>query len=175
MIYIRYRLGLLNLSSARRPLNPLAGFSREELFQLGEESFRRGTAGDLYPEMRKLIGTLRGDGKEVILASTSFHFLLAPLARELDATGLVCSELEYQGGVATGQIAGEPCYAEEKARRTSSYFDSRGLDLASASFYSDSHHDRPLLDLVSAPVAVNPDWRLKLHARKCGWELLQLE
>ena len=172
---MRYRLGLLNLSSARRPLNPLAGFTRDTLFELGEESFRRGTAGDIYPEMRRLVEELRQNGEEVILASTSFHFLLAPLARELGATGLVCSELEYQDGVATGQIGGEPCYAEEKARRTARYFDSRGLDLSAASFYSDSHHDRPLLDAVAAPVAVNPDWRLKRHARKHGWKLLQLE
>lgn len=172
-LYARYRLGILDIRDVNRPVEPLTGMSEERLRELGEESFERGTKGDLFTEMNELLAKLRRQGQEVLLASTSFRFLLAPLARHLGANGLVCSELEMSGGIATGHMAGEPCYAEEKAEKTAAYCAARGLDLSEAAFYTDSHHDLPLLSRVATPVAVHPDFRLRLRARKEGWEILR--
>jgi HAD superfamily hydrolase (TIGR01490 family) len=171
--YARYRLGLLDVNDVKRPLAPLAGLTEERLRELGEESFERRTRGDLFLEMEDLLEELRRQGREVVLASTSFRFLLEPLARHLGATGLVCSELEISRGVATGEIAGDPCYAEEKARRTAEYCKARGLSLDRAAFYTDSHHDLPLLTRVAAPVAVHPDLRLRIKARREEWPILR--
>ncbi|MFP4302720.1 MAG: HAD family hydrolase [Spirochaetaceae bacterium] len=170
--YARYRLGILESNDVKRPLAPLTGLTEERLDALGEESFELGTRGDLFPEMEELLRELRRQGREVLLASTSFRFLLEPLARYLGATGLVCSELEISQGIATGEIDGEPCYGEEKARRTAAYCKARGIDLGSAAFYSDSHHDLPLLTRVATPVVVNPDLRLRLTAHREGWPIL---
>lgn len=174
-LYARYRLGLLAIGDVRRPVEPLAGISETRLRELGEESFERGTRGDLFREMSELLAELRRKDREVLLASTSFRFLLEPLARHVDATGLVCSELEMSDGFATGHIAGEPCYAGEKAERTAAYCAARGLELSSAAFYTDSHHDLPLLTRVATPVAVHPDVRLRIHARREGWQVLRPE
>jgi len=38
----------------------------------------------------------------------------------------------------------------------------------------DSHNDLPLLELVSMPVAVDPDPTLESHARERGWPILRL-
>jgi phosphoserine phosphatase len=40
-------------------------------------------------------------------------------------------------------------------------------------FYSDSTSDLPLLEAVSDPVAVAPDQRLRAHALKAGWPILE--
>jgi phosphoserine phosphatase len=46
-----------------------------------------------------------------------------------------------------------------------------GIDLAHSSFYSDSYNDLPMLHRVGVPVAVNPDGRLRRHARRAGWRI----
>jgi phosphoserine phosphatase len=46
-----------------------------------------------------------------------------------------------------------------------------GLDLARCSAYSDSYNDLPMLSLVGDPCAINPDHRLREHARAAGWRV----
>ena len=41
-------------------------------------------------------------------------------------------------------------------------------------FYSDSLNDLPLLQIVSHPVAVDPDETLKEHALEEGWQVISL-
>ena len=45
----------------------------------------------------------------------------------------------------------------------------RDLDLATSSAYSDSANDIPMLELVGHPYAVNPDAKLREHAKNRGW------
>ena len=45
------------------------------------------------------------------------------------------------------------------------------LDLAACSAYSDSANDLPMLSLVGDPCAINPDHRLRHHARENGWRI----
>jgi phosphoserine phosphatase len=47
-------------------------------------------------------------------------------------------------------------------------------DLSGSHFYSDSHNDIPLLELVDRPVAVDPDECLARHARERGWPIISL-
>ena len=41
-------------------------------------------------------------------------------------------------------------------------------------FYSDSHNDIPLLDIVTRPVAVDPDDKLKEYASRRDWPIISL-
>jgi phosphoserine phosphatase len=49
-----------------------------------------------------------------------------------------------------------------------------GNNLATSWFYSDSHNDLPLLEMVSYPVAVDPDETLTDHAEAKGWPIISL-
>ena len=44
-------------------------------------------------------------------------------------------------------------------------------DLRRYSAYSDSYNDLPMLSLVGDPCAINPDSRLRAHARDQGWRI----
>ncbi len=46
--------------------------------------------------------------------------------------------------------------------------------LATATFYSDSANDLPLLRAVGEPVAVDPDAALERVASESGWPVLRL-
>jgi phosphoserine phosphatase len=45
------------------------------------------------------------------------------------------------------------------------------LDLARCSAYSDSSNDLPMLALVGNPTAINPDSKLRSHAKEMGWPI----
>jgi phosphoserine phosphatase len=46
--------------------------------------------------------------------------------------------------------------------------------LATATFYSDSINDLPLLGAVGTPVVVDPDSRLRAEASRRGWPVISL-
>ena len=47
------------------------------------------------------------------------------------------------------------------------------IDLRASTFYTDSISDLPMLERVGRPVAVNPDPRLAVLARRRGWPALR--
>jgi len=76
--------------------------------------------------------------------------------------------------MAQGKLTGRVrtlAYGEGKARAVGAWAAERGVALSDCVFYSDSMSDRPLLDLVGEPVAVNPDPRLAAHALRQGWRV----
>jgi phosphoserine phosphatase len=54
------------------------------------------------------------------------------------------------------------------------WLEQRDTTLEGAWFYSDSHNDLPLLELVDNPVAVDPDDILLARAREAGWPVISL-
>ena len=50
----------------------------------------------------------------------------------------------------------------------------QGYTIDGACFYSDSHNDLPLLELVDEPIAVDPDAQLEARAIAKGWPVLSL-
>ena len=67
---------------------------------------------------------------------------------------------------------------EGKVARLLAWLGQRGLTeaaLASATFYSDSSNDLPLLRAVGHAVAVDPDRKLEAAATAAGWPILRLQ
>jgi phosphoserine phosphatase len=50
----------------------------------------------------------------------------------------------------------------------------RDETMENSTFYSDSHNDIPLLELVETAVAVDPDKKLEAFAKEKGWKILSL-
>jgi phosphoserine phosphatase len=60
---------------------------------------------------------------------------------------------------------GKVIYAEAWARKA-------GVELSRSYFYTDSYSDLPMLQAVGYPRVVNPDPKLRAHAEKNKWVLL---
>jgi len=118
------------------------------------------------------IASIQKAGGEVMIASSSFGILLAPLARHLGITEMVASELEFENDISTGRVAGEPAFGEGKRSRIMTYLKNRAIKVSDCAFYSDSSHDLPLLRVVGKPVTVNPKRKLRRIALNEGWEIL---
>jgi HAD superfamily hydrolase (TIGR01490 family) len=124
---------------------------------------------------RKLLHSHRHD--LVVIVTATNRFITGPIARELGVEHLIATEPELRNGRFTGRVAGTPSFREGKAARTLEWLAARGQslgDFVESWFYSDSINDRPLLERVTHPVAVDPDPQLEGLARERGWPLLRL-
>ena len=170
--FIQYRYGSgLRLSSREIPV--LRGKTREFLVELSNTSFETLMEKDIFPDALNLIRSQKDGGRRVVLATSSLDIIVQPLADYLGVEDLIATSLEYTGGVCTGRFQGNPIFGYEKMRRVIDFIQASGESRRDCSFYSDSIHDLPLLEVIGQPVAVNPDARLKRVAQKKGWKTMR--
>jgi HAD superfamily hydrolase (TIGR01490 family) len=112
----------------------------------------------------------RQQGHRVVLISASTQFAVQPVAEYL-RLDFLCTRLIDRDDELTGQVVDPPCYGAGKVVWAQRYADEHEGRLSDAYLYTDSHSDRPLLEAVGHPIAVNPDTRLKRLARKRGWPI----
>ena len=113
----------------------------------------------------------------VVIATATNRFITEPIAQALGVEHLIATEPEMRNGRFTGKVAGTPSFREGKATRTLEWLAARGQPLETfveSWFYSDSINDRPLLERVTHPVAVDPDAKLSSLAKELGWRVLTL-
>jgi HAD superfamily hydrolase (TIGR01490 family) len=113
----------------------------------------------------------------VVIATATNRFITEPIAKNLGVEHLIATEPEILDGRFTGKVTGTPSFREGKAQRTREWLAARGRslgDFEESWFYSDSINDRPLLELVTHPVAVDPDPQLERLARERGWRVINI-
>jgi HAD superfamily hydrolase (TIGR01490 family) len=152
-------------------LSFVAGHTVDEVTRLGDEIFDERIEGKLYGGT---IALARGHltlGQRVWLVSAAPVEVASLIARKLGLTGALGTVSEVSGGVYTGRLVGAPLHGPAKAEAVRALAEREGLDLAQCAAYSDSANDIPLLSLVGQPVAINPDTKLRRHARAMGWQV----
>jgi phosphoserine phosphatase len=106
----------------------------------------------------------------VYIVSSSPEEVVRPLADRLGADGVVATRAESIDGRYTGKLEFY-CYGERKAEEIRRLAADEGLGLERSYAYSDSITDRPMLEAVGNPVAVNPDRELRRLAGQRGWKI----
>ncbi|MFS3129784.1 HAD family hydrolase [Nocardioides sp. Bht2] len=152
-------------------LSFIAGHTVRELEELGEEIFEEAMAHRIWPGTRALAQMHLDAGQRVWLVTAAPIEIAAIIARRLGLTGAMGTVAEHEGGVYTGRLVGEMLHGPAKAEAIKALAAREGLDLSRCSAYSDSSNDLPMLSLVGDPVAINPDPRLRDHARAEGWRI----
>ena len=113
--------------------------------------------------------------KDTLLIITATNlFITAPIAEELGIKNILATEPELINNRYTGKVFGTPCFREGKVERLTDWLKETGGNLADSCFYSDSHNDLPLLEMVKKPIAVDPDDTLRSHAEMKGWNIISL-
>lgn len=131
----------------------------------------------IRPAALELLQKHRNQGDLVVIITATNEFVTRPIARALGVDHLIAVELERDAqGWYTGEIHGVPSMREGKVERLKQWLAARERTLADteSTFYSDSMNDLPLLELVSHPVATNPDARLRAIAQQRRWPILDL-
>jgi alcohol-forming fatty acyl-CoA reductase len=143
-----------------------AGVRRLVRDRIGDAVLRRS-----LPEAVRQIRAHRAAGHRTVLITGTADLLVEPLAPLFDE--IVASRLHVRDGVLTGFLDAPPLVGEARVAWLRRYADCAGLDLTRSYAYGDSFSDRPLLECVGTPVAVNPDPKLYRHASRKGWRVEQ--
>lgn len=171
IVSLQYSLNLLNFPHAMvRLSNYVKGGDAVVTKRLCDRWVKEDVLQYIAPQGLARLREHQSRGDKVILLSASPQFAVEPVARHLDIP-YRCTELEVVNGKFTGRIVGEPCYGEGKRYWGARIADEHHTPLSACTFYTDSFTDRPLLDAVGHPVAVNPDRQLARYARRKGWPI----
>ncbi|MCL8023836.1 HAD family hydrolase [Nocardioides bruguierae] len=149
----------------------IAGHTVAELEELSEEIFDEAMAHRIWPGTRALAQMHLDAGQRVWLVTAAPVEIARIIARRLGLTGAMGTVAEHEDGVYTGRLVGDMLHGPAKAEAVRALAEREGLDLERCSAYSDSHNDLPMLTMVGDPCAVNPDRRLRVHAKAHGWRV----
>ena len=161
-----------HLADARRAaLGFIAGHTLAELEELSQEIFDEAMAHRIWPGTRALAQLHLDQGQRVWLVTAAPIEIARIIATRLGLTGALGTVAEHVDGVYTGRLVGDLLHGPAKGEAVRALAARENLDLARCSAYSDSVNDLPMLSLVGDPCAINPDTRLRAHARAHGWRV----
>lgn len=152
-------------------LSIVKGHKVSELMAIGEEIYDEYMAERIWPGTRALAQAHLDAGQKVWLVTAAPVETATIIARRLGLTGALGTVAESVDGIYTGRLVGEPLHGPAKAEAVRALAAAEGLDLERCAAYSDSHNDIPMLSLVGHPYAINPDTKLRKHARAHDWRL----
>ncbi len=100
------------------------------------------------PVYERLLGYIKNDEFEVLIASASYEDYIKPFCDKLGIKLFVATKLKWKNGKATGEMDGYDCIGYEKVKRINKIIDTTQYDLQNSVCYSDSWSDKPIFNLV---------------------------
>jgi HAD superfamily hydrolase (TIGR01490 family) len=149
-----------------------AGWPVQTLRDIVAETLHSTVVPLVYDEAVRLIDQHQAAGRDVIIVSSSGAEVVEPIGELLGADRVIATRMVVENGRYTGDIAFY-AYGEGKAATMREMAESDGYDLAASYAYSDSDTDRPMLEAVGHPHAVNPDRALRRLAEERDWPVLR--
>jgi HAD superfamily hydrolase (TIGR01490 family) len=173
--YDQYKRGELDIEAYLKfACSVLARFPLEELYAYRDEFLQTVIEPLILPRGRQLVKDHQAAGDYLLVITSTIEFVTAPIVQLLGIDTLIAPNPEIRDNRYTGNITGIPSFAAGKVTRLAQWLEGRDMDLAGSYFYSDSHNDLPLLELVDHPVAVDPDDILRAEANKRQWKIISL-
>jgi HAD superfamily hydrolase (TIGR01490 family) len=171
--YDEYKKGTLDIFEFLAfSLKPLTRFSPEKLAELHQAFMQKHILPAMTEKGLAQVQAHRDRGDFTLIITATNSFVTGPIAKAFKVDELIATEPEIIDGKYTGKVAGTPCFQEGKITRLKQWLENTSHDLENSTFYSDSHNDLALLELVENPVAVDPDQQLLTTARKQNWPVI---
>ncbi len=170
--YADYKKGTLDIFEFLAfSLKPLTQFSMGKLAELHNEFMQKHIISAMTQKGIAQIQRHRDNGDFTVIITATNSFVTGPIAKAFQVDDLIATEPEIIDGRYTGNVAGTPCFQEGKITRLNQWLENTAHDLENSTFYSDSHNDLSLLEVVTTPIAVDPDDELKATALERNWEI----
>ena len=171
--YQQYELGLLDIYAwAEFSFEILSHYSINELEAFHVKFMAQKIEPIFLEKAQDCINSHKKNGDTVLVITASNTFVTAPIVKRYGINHLLATEPEIVSGRYTGKVSGIPCFKSGKIENLMPWLERNGESLKDSTFYSDSHNDLPLLELVDNPVAVNADKILAKIAQTNGWDIL---
>jgi len=128
-------------------------------------------ASEVAPKGLAAIEQHRKEGHVVAILSSSTPYVVEPLAQHLGIEHAICTRMNIADGCFDGTHKKPTCYGAGKVHWAEAFAREHDVDLAKSFFYTDSYTDLPMLERVGVARVVNPDTRLRRHAKRVGWDV----
>ncbi len=145
------------------------GIAHADILALGEEVYDEMIASKIWPGARALAEQHLSAGRKVWLVTGTPVEVASVISKRLGLTGALGTVGEVADGLYTGRLVGDFLHGAAKAAAVTELAAVENFDLERSWAYSDSYNDIPLLSVVGHPVAINPDAKLRRHARSNNW------
>lgn len=173
--YDDYRQGTLDIVEFLNfSLRPLADNPVEQLYQWRTQFITEIITPILLKPAQELVDKHRDRGDTLLVITATNRFVTEPIVKLYGIDNLLATTPEFINGQYTGGFIGVPCFREGKVTLLQEWLKNSTETLEDSWFYSDSHNDLPLLNLVDYPVAVDPDEKLAAFAQQANWSMISL-
>lgn len=173
--YEQYRQGTLNIVEFLDfSLKPLADNDPEQLYAWRTQFIDEIIKPLMLQAAQELVDKHRSNGDRLLVITATNRFVTEPIVKLYGIENMLATTPEMVNGRYTGRFEGEPCFQHGKVVQLQKWLQKTGETLDNSWFYSDSHNDLPLLQMVEHPVAVDPDVRLKDYAQSVHWPIISL-
>jgi len=168
-----YAKGKLNINEYLEfCLEPLSQNSMATLNAWHQDFMQQKIQPIVLPKAQAVVDEHKAKGDRVLVITATNRFVTAPIVTEYGIDDLLATEPEIKNGNYTGLVEGIPCFQKGKINHLNTWLEKTGENLEGAYFYSDSHNDLPMLELVDNPIVVHGDDTLQKIAKQRGWPSL---
>ena len=168
--YHQYEIGELDIYAwAEFSFKVLSEHSFDKLNQLRKDFMETKIRPIFLEKAQNCIDNHKKNGDSVLVITASNTFVTKPIVEMYGIEHLLATEPEFVSGRFTGKVSGIPCFQSGKIDNLMPWLEKNNENLIGSYFYSDSHNDLPLLELVDNPVAINGDPILIAAANDNGW------
>jgi HAD superfamily hydrolase (TIGR01490 family) len=152
-------------------LKPLTENKLSELLELRKDFIEEKIKPMMLDRAIKTVKLKKLEGP-VIIATATNSFVTRPIADLFEIKDLIATEFVIKDNEFNGEVDGIPCFREGKVKKVEEWVNANGYDLSSATFYSDSFNDLPLLQKVETAIVVDGDDKLIEQAKNNDWECI---
>ena len=155
-------------------LAPLVKYDQAQLVTLHNQFMQKKIAPMMQNKALNLIKEHKDKGHFLMIITATNEFVTGPISKLLGMDHLIAPTPEIKDGRYTGAVTGVPSFQAGKVTRLNAWLAETGNTLEGSYFYSDSHNDLPLLELVSHPIVVDADDTLTEIAKQRNWQNISL-
>lgn len=150
------------------------GMEREAIIALFDDVVNQRMAHLYRDDVIARLKAHQQQGDTVIMVSGMFVEMVQLFADRIGADGALGTHMAYDGDIALGEIAGQPCVGPGKLDFIEAYLRDHhpGVAISDCYGYADSYSDRAMLGAVGHGVATYPEPDLLEFAQTQNWEII---
>lgn len=173
--YAQYKDGTLDIMEYQRfSLQPLTRYEMTTLKQWHDEFMTHYIQPIYLPKAQALVEKHRSQDDDLLIITATNSFVTRPIGSLYGIDNLIGTDPEIINERFTGDVVGIPSFQHGKVVRLEEWLSQNQIQLDESYFYSDSHNDQPLLEMVDHPVVVDGDETLLEVAQQKNWTSISL-
>ncbi len=179
-VILASKLGLVSADFMVRRWMPAAwttvrGMDERELAALVAHAWETIFRPSMREPVAEIVRRRKAEGHCTVLVSATYEPFLEPVKEALGFDEVIGTRVDVVAGEVTGRVIGDVVTGAEKVRRVMTMAQDADppLDLERSVAYADTERDLDMLQLVGHPVAVWPNARLELIARRLKWPIVR--